>query len=49
MKEGMFIGLIAGTCIGAMVATMYKPARDVVKKGTSAVKQKAKQIIDKAN
>ena len=44
MKNAMLIGLIAGTCVGAVVATMYKPARDAVRKSTDMVAKKAKDI-----
>ncbi len=48
MKESMIFGLIAGTCIGLVTATMYKPARDVVNKGTKMAKQTVQELTKEA-
>ncbi len=45
MKAGMMFGLMAGACMGAVIATMYKPARDVINKGKKVAKQATKDII----
>ena len=46
MKGAMIFGLVTGTCLGAVVATMYKPAREAVQRGTKLVKQKAKNMTN---
>ena len=44
MKESMIFGLIVGTCLGLVTATMSKDARTVVNKGTQMAKEKMQQI-----
>lgn len=46
MKASMLFGLVAGTCIGAVVATMYKPARTAINKGAEMAKTKMQELID---
>ena len=40
----MIIGLIAGTCIGLVTATMSRDARVAVNKGTQMAKEKMQQL-----
>lgn len=47
MKSDVFIGIVLGTLIGATVATFYKPAQNVVKKGTEMVKEEASTMLSK--
>ena len=44
MKESMIFGLIVGTCLGLVTATISKDARTVVNKGTQMAKEKMQQI-----
>jgi hypothetical protein len=44
MKNGMILGLLAGTCIGLITATMSKDARVAVNKGTQMAKEKMQQL-----
>lgn len=44
MKGSMMFGLIAGTLIGAVVVTMYKPARNIINKGANMAKQKVTEM-----
>ena len=44
MKSSMIIGLIAGTCIGLVTATMSRDARVAVNKGTQMAKEKMQQL-----
>ena len=48
MKDSTFITLALGMIIGAVGVSMYKPAQNVVKKGTEMVKEEAKNLIKKA-
>ena len=48
MKDSTFITLALGMIIGAVGVSMYKPAQNVVKKGTEMVKEEAKNLINKA-
>lgn len=50
MKEGLILGLCAGMIVGAVVVAQCKETRDMVKRTTDAVVDKAKQTakqIDK--
>lgn len=40
MKASMIFGLAVGAMAGAIVATMYKPARTAINKGANMAKQK---------
>lgn len=47
MKDSTLITIALGMLIGAVGVSMYKPAQNVVKKGTQAVKEGAKDIVKK--
>ncbi len=46
MKGSMMIGLIAGTCLGAVVATMSKPTRTAINKGAAMAKEKMQEMTE---
>lgn len=48
MKSDIIFGVLLGTVVGATVATFYKPAQNMVKKGTEMVKNEATSILNKA-
>ena len=47
MKSDILFGIIVGTFVGATVATFYKPAQEMVKKGTEMVKTETTNILNK--
>ena len=47
MKNAVLAGMALGIMIGAVGVSLYKPAQNIVKKGTEAVKEEAKTIIRK--
>ena len=48
MKNSVMVGLALGMIIGAVGVTMYKPAQNIVRKGTNAIKEEAEAMINKA-
>ena len=47
MKSDIIFGVLLGTVVGATVATFYKPAQNMVKKGTEMVKNEASNVLKK--
>jgi len=48
MKNSVLVGMALGIIVGAVGATLYKPAQSVIKKGTEAVKEEAQTMLNKA-
>lgn len=47
MKNSVMVGLALGMIIGAVGVTFYKPAQNIVKKGTNAIKEEAEAMLNK--
>lgn len=43
MKDGLICGLLAGMLVGAVVATKYKPAREIIEKGSDVIMKQTKK------
>lgn len=48
MKNSVLVGMALGIIVGAVGATLYKPAQNVIRKGTEAVKDEAQAMLHKA-
>ncbi len=46
MKDGIICGLLAGMLVGAIVATKYKPAREIIEKGSDAIMKQTKKTAN---
>ncbi len=44
MKDSMIFGLVVGTCLGLVTATMSKDARIAVNKGAQMAKEKVQEL-----
>jgi len=47
-KEGMVLAALAGVCVGAVIVTVCKPARDMVEKGVEEIEEKIEKVKSKA-
>lgn len=46
MKDGIICGLLAGMLVGAIVATKYKPAREIIEKGSDVIMKQTKKTAN---
>lgn len=46
MKDGIICGLLAGMLVGAVVATKYKPAREIIEKSSDAIMKQTKKTAN---